>query len=549
MMQNVRNSIIRLTRIMNDYPTGRFFVHILMAAGCLAPGNITAQQNQLDISQRGYAWSDYNIVQNEAGYVVAVWYDERNADYFEGEELAGAIYGRILDPQLNPMGSDFRISEQIPNGLTRQPDVILLNNGSYVVVWTESVWPEGSPGPYQRRIVMTMRSIDGELLIPETDVADNPEELSISSPSIYKLPGERFLVTWNVPSLRRYGQYYFMDGTPDGGNVSMIHPELNLFASGVQVANDELYFMSYIEQPREARWIQYYDISHSPVGNPIRLEQRGRITPFGADSILVEYISEGLNEIYIQFLSPDGTIRSEPILVNDDGGIQPKLAPKIARNPGDGSYVVVWEDGRNGLPTSSFTVRDIYAQRFDGQGRPVGGNFKVNHEERENSQMLPDILYRGDHHYLITWLNSQLICPPKPPPGAIIGNVRDSYITATVLDYEQPDPGPVFGWAYGVSQCEGVKAFELKQNYPNPFNHSTNLVIHVNSFLGPGMDMHIEIYDVLGRKVREFHESSLRGTHEIPFDAGGLASGLFIVRATSPQVRGLTQTMTMMLVK
>ena len=163
--------------------------------------------------------------------------------------------------------------------------------------------------------------------------------------------------------------------------------------------------------------------------------------------------------------------------------------------------------------------------------------------------MLPDILYRRDNHYLMTWWDSRLICPPTGPPGGIIVNVRDSYIAAASLDYDRPDPGPVLGWNFAKSQCDGVKAFELKQNYPNPFNHSTNLVVQVNSFLGSGMDLHIEVYDVLGRKVREFNESSMRGTHEIPFDASGLASGLYIVRATSPQVRGLTQTMTMMLVK
>ncbi len=525
------------------------FIAVIIVLLCLGAGSLSAQENQFDISQSGYAWSDYSITQNDAGYVVAVWYDERNSELYEGDEPAGAIYGRLFDPDLNPMGSDFRISQPIEDGLARQPDVILLDDGRYVVVWNESVRPIPN-SPSQRRIVMTMRSIDGEVLIPETDLADNPEELTISSPSIYLLPGERFLVTWNVPQRGRYGQYYFMDATQDGGNVSMMHPDLNLSAIGVHLAGDELYFMSYLERPREGRWIQYYDTTHSKVGFPIRLEQHGRITPFGADSILVEYISEGLNEIYIQFLSPDGTIRSDPILVNDDGGIQPKLAPQIAHNPDDGSFVVVWEDGRNGFSgSSSFTVRDIYAQRFDGDGRPVGGNFKVNHEERENSQMLPDILYRGDNHYLMTWWESRLICPPTGPPGGIIVNVRDSYIAATLLDYYRPDAGPVYGWDYAITQCEDVKAFELRQNYPNPFNYSTNLIVQVNRFLGPGLDLHIEVYDVLGRKVREFNESSLRGTHEIPFDAGGLASGLYIVRATSPQVRGLTQTMTMMLVK
>lgn len=512
-----------------------------------------AQENQFDISDRGYAWSTYNFSQNDEGYVVIVWYDERNSELFEGEETAGAIYARLLDPELNPMGPDFRISKSLTNGYTRQPDVILMDNGHYVVVWNESVrQPPNSSA--QRRIVMTMRSIDGTVLIPETSVAENPEELGISLPSIYKLPADRFLVTWNVPPLRRYGQYYFMDGTPDGGNVSMMHPNLNLYASGIHIPGDERYFMSYLTahlvHSESEQWIQYYDRDHSPLGDPVQLQQRGRLTPFGPDSILVEYLSEGLDEIYIQFLYTDGTIASDPILVNDDGGIQPRLAIQIAHNPDDGSFIVVWEDGRNGFAgSSSFTVRDIYAQRFDAAGRPVGGNFKVNHESRENPQMSPRIVYHGNNQYLIAWWESRLICPPIPPPGIIIGNIRDSYIVAARLDYDNPVAGTVWGWDHAITRCEGVKAFELKQNYPNPFNHSTNLVIQVNTFVGSGLNLHIEIYDILGRKVYDLHERSIRGIHKIPFDASALGSGMYIVQVTSPEVRGLIQTMTVTLIK
>lgn len=81
----------------------------------------------------------------------------------------------------------------------------------------------------------------------------------------------------------------------------------------------------------------------------------------------------------------------------------------------------------------------------------------------------------------------------------------------------------------------------LNQNFPNPFNPATTI-----RFGLPVEDqVRIEVYDVLGRRVHTVtNERFQAGFHEVRFDAGSLASGVYIYRlVTSDSV--LTKKMTL----
>lgn len=85
--------------------------------------------------------------------------------------------------------------------------------------------------------------------------------------------------------------------------------------------------------------------------------------------------------------------------------------------------------------------------------------------------------------------------------------------------------------------------FSIVGNYPNPFNPTTNIIVDIGR---PGR-LTIDIYDILGRKVTTAFEGFLNNRrHEIPFDAGNLAGGTYIVVMNS--VEGI-KTRKIMLVK
>jgi hypothetical protein len=74
----------------------------------------------------------------------------------------------------------------------------------------------------------------------------------------------------------------------------------------------------------------------------------------------------------------------------------------------------------------------------------------------------------------------------------------------------------------------------LEQNYPNPFNPSTTIRF---TLLHPGF-VRLVLYDVLGRAVRTVLEGSMEGgSHEVAFDAAGLASGVYLYELQTPGFR------------
>lgn len=100
-----------------------------------------------------------------------------------------------------------------------------------------------------------------------------------------------------------------------------------------------------------------------------------------------------------------------------------------------------------------------------------------------------------------------------------------------------------------ASSVTGVKdrplptAFALDQNYPNPFNPSTTI-----EFALP-KDAHVslDIYNVIGQRVATLvDEVRQAGYHSVKFDAGKLASGLYIYRIAAGEV---TMVKKMMLTK
>lgn len=85
--------------------------------------------------------------------------------------------------------------------------------------------------------------------------------------------------------------------------------------------------------------------------------------------------------------------------------------------------------------------------------------------------------------------------------------------------------------------------YSLDQNYPNPFNPSTI----IKYALPRNEKVTIDIYDLLGRKVAELVNGEVEaGYHEVKFNAGNLASGIYFYRLSAGS---FTQINKMLLMK
>lgn len=85
--------------------------------------------------------------------------------------------------------------------------------------------------------------------------------------------------------------------------------------------------------------------------------------------------------------------------------------------------------------------------------------------------------------------------------------------------------------------------FRLFPSYPNPFNPST----HIRYEIGNRSTVELKVFDVLGREVATLvNEMKGAGAYVAPFDASGLASGVYYVRL---KAEGRVATMRVTLVR
>ncbi|MCB0291655.1 MAG: SMP-30/gluconolactonase/LRE family protein [Calditrichaeota bacterium] len=88
-----------------------------------------------------------------------------------------------------------------------------------------------------------------------------------------------------------------------------------------------------------------------------------------------------------------------------------------------------------------------------------------------------------------------------------------------------------------------LDGFELAQNYPNPFNPSTRIRFRIPAARRVGL----KIYDISGKHIATLLDAYLpSGEHQIDFDAGFLASGIYVYQL---RAGGYTEMKKMILLK
>ena len=110
----------------------------------------------------------------------------------------------------------------------------------------------------------------------------------------------------------------------------------------------------------------------------------------------------------------------------------------------------------------------------------------------------------------------------------------------------------------GINDNPGVEIpsiTEIESNYPNPFNSST-VINYIVANLGPiPAQIHIDIYDIQGRKARTLiNDREEVGRHNVIWDGrddfgNEMTSGIYFARITQWNVDYLGRTQKLVLVK
>lgn len=94
-------------------------------------------------------------------------------------------------------------------------------------------------------------------------------------------------------------------------------------------------------------------------------------------------------------------------IVNDDGALYTQKDPRIAVT-GDGSFIIVWTDNRNG-------DYDLYLQQYDENGSAVGKNKIINDDTNDQYQFQPSLAVDWYNRYATVWKDYRVTGYPYQP--------------------------------------------------------------------------------------------------------------------------------------
>lgn len=356
------------------------------------------------------------------------------------------------------------------------------------------------------------------------------------------------------------------------------HPRIAVDPAGniLLVANGPTF-----DTRRHSIEMQVFDANGNYAGNPIiphAADAGPDFNHYFADvatngEVLVVCWQDGRQEVNFditaQFYDINGpTGQNLKVNAGDLAGIL-NIWPSVAMNS-SGASVVVWGDAR------ITSAGDVYGQRFNAAGAPVGDNFRISNGRGEIMDR-PEVAMLNNGNFMVVWTDSSavfgddaframgrqftadaqpidepFVIPGVEVPSGLVNIASDgnAYYCAWLDGRDQSAYWNVYAKKFGpaVTGVESAAAamprnFELADAYPNPFNPETTIAFSI------AQTSHVEIsvFNTVGERVAILAEAPFEaGDHEVIFSARHLPSGVYIYRI---QAGGFSDSKKVLLLK
>jgi hypothetical protein len=366
----------------------------LLAASIL----ISASWAEFQVNtQTTYTQTYADVAMNGAGRFVVVWRSYRH----DGD--SGGIFGRCFDPNCEPLGDEFQINTTTSGDQTK-PSVAMSVKGDFVVAW------EG-PGISQEDIFAQMFDPNGQPVSGGFQVNSYTDSRQ-RFPKIAINEAGTFVVVWESERL--------------AAGTSVISCRL-YDANGLAVGEEfEVNIMSDCRYPDVAIdtngnfavvWMQDKN-NNSIISRLYNTDGTARTEPFKINSVSFRSITSpsiamndsghfavawdgdpnraSEDDIHARLYDPNGTPICEQFVVNTtcDG---PQQDPRIDLNNNQ-DFVIVW----NSETDSDVNKKDIFVQRFNQLGQPIGGELQIN-SFVEGEQKYPAIAIGQEGKSVVVW--------------------------------------------------------------------------------------------------------------------------------------------------
>ena len=297
-------------------------------------------------------------------------------------------------------------TENASNGHTMAMDA----NGNHVVVWQSQNQDGTGWGVYAQRFDSTGNKLGSEFRVNTTTKDDQ------TNPAVAMSSSGNFVVVWSSHNQDGngwgvYGQQYSSQGVPIGGeflvntytNSDQNYPDVAMKATGGFVVT----WASNVEDG--AGWgvyAQQYDVIGAPVGGEFRVNTTMKddqtypcLSSDGSGNFVITWQSHNQDAsgwgVYAQRYNAQGVPVGGEFQVNTTtAGDQAQ--PTVAMDAA-GDFTIVWAS--NNQDGSGWGV---YAQRYNSQGAAAGGEFLVNTTLAGN-QEYPNVAMDSKGDILFSW--------------------------------------------------------------------------------------------------------------------------------------------------
>ncbi len=370
-------------------------------------GTTMSSNFQVDDITGGIDWySMPSIASDSSGRFVVTWRDIRNG--FNN----GDIYSQSYNSSGNSIGSNFKVNDDGASSDQELPDIAVDTSGNFIVTWKD--YRNGNyPDFYAQRCSSSGALLGYNFKVNDTDIGSN---LSYYSSAIAIDCSGNFVITWgdernDNPDI--YAQRYDFTGNPIDINF-MVNDDIDsasqfyMPAIAIDCSGNFVITWEDNRSGTPSIYAQRYDFLGNCLGSNFKVNDEAGFTDGGSPPAITMGESgnfvivweddrdDSNGDIFAQRYNNAGNPIGTNFKVNDDTLPANQWSPPAIAMDNSNNFVITWYDQRN-------NEWDIYAQRFDSLGSPLGSNFKVNDDIGTDYQYNPAIVVDETGEFTITW--------------------------------------------------------------------------------------------------------------------------------------------------
>ncbi|HEY9602491.1 MAG TPA: putative Ig domain-containing protein [Allocoleopsis sp.] len=357
--------------------------------------------------QRTFPQSPQSVAMDSDGDFVVTW-----SSYGQDGSNSG-VYAQRYNAAGQAAGSEFRVNTTT-NNYQQYSTVAMDSDGDFVVTWS-SFGQDGSGwGVYAQRYNSAGQALGSEFKVNTTST-----NYQLYSTVAMDSDGD-FVVTWSSfgqdgSSYGVYAQRYNAAGQSVGSEFQVNTTTSNEQQySTVAMGADGRFVVAWSSYGQDGSgwgvYAQRYNAAGQPIGSEFRVnttttnhQQYSSVAVDADGDFVITWSSAGQDGsgwgVYAQRYSAAGQPVGSEFKVNTTTS-NDQLYSTVAIDA-NGEFVISWSSNRQGS-----LGYDVYAQRYNSVGQPVGSEFQVN-TTTINNQQYSSVAMDGRGNFVVAWNSSE----------------------------------------------------------------------------------------------------------------------------------------------